>query len=178
MNISSSREIQTEILDLLEEPIRREGFELVAVQLIRLGGRLTLRLSIDRTGGVTLDECARVSRLTAPLLDASDPVQGAYDLEVSSPGLERPVQKIGDFARFTGRQVRIRMAAGHARKRFTGSIVSVDASAVTLQGADGLLHALPFTEIEKANLLPEREGERLNEGPAPEVSSKENPDDQ
>jgi ribosome maturation factor RimP len=177
MSRSSPREIQREILDLLEEPIRREGCDLVAVNVVRLNGRLTLRVTIDRPSGVTLDDCTRVSRLTSPLLDASNPIEGAYDLEVSSPGPERPIQRIEDFERFIGRRVRIRMAAGQASKRFTGSIASVDANALTLQGVDGQLRALAWQDFEKAVLVPETEG-RPQEGMNSEDPSKENLDDQ
>src|SRR5512136_2488935 len=84
------------------------GLELVEVEYRQEGGRMVLRIYVDRVGGVTLDDCAKVSRELDDILDAEDFIRGKYTLEVSSPGLNRQLKKASDFERFVGRLVKIR----------------------------------------------------------------------
>jgi ribosome maturation factor RimP len=157
MPARSSAEIEKEIRDRLEGAIAREGSDLVAVNVLQVGGRVTLRLSIDRATGVDVESCVRVSRLVSPLLDAEDPFDCPWDLEVSSPGLERPVQRLEDFRRFIGRRIRVRVptAGGrHPRRRFTGLLADVRGETVVLEAEDGR-HDIPWADIEKANLIPD-----------------------
>jgi ribosome maturation factor RimP len=101
----------------------REGFELVDIEF-STGGPLgpTVVLFLDREGGINLDQCADASRLVGSILDVEDPINSAYRLEVSSPGLDRRVATAGDLARFAGRQVAVRMQAGHGRKNLSGEL--------------------------------------------------------
>src|SRR5664279_4772445 len=90
-------------IGLLVEPIVREqGLELVNVEYIREGAHWYLRLYIDKDGGVDMDDCSRVSHMVSEMLDQNNPIPQAYMLEVSSPGLERPLKKEADFVRFQG----------------------------------------------------------------------------
>ena len=148
-------DLRDTVRKLLEPTIARAGFDLVAVEW--LGGRrgAVLRLSIEGAGeegpGVTADDCARVSERVSPLLDEADPIPGRYTLEVSSPGIARPVQRVADFVRFTGYRVKIRLVEGPPRRRYTGVIRGVDEHDL-LVDVDGAEHRLSLDTIERAHL--------------------------
>ena len=181
--------LRTTVRDLVESTVNRLGYDLVAVEWTSSSGPGTLRLSIDvlpgaapaPTGdadadaaGITAAACARVSRAVEPLLDASDPIPNAYTLEVSSPGIERPVQRRADFERFVGYTARIRLEPGPPRRRYTGRIVGLRGDDLLLF-ADGEEHAVHIDTIERANLvltLEEYEalGRGLPQAPAPQES--------
>ena len=128
------------------------GYELVDVQASN-GGRL-LRLFIDKPGGVTLDDCAAISRHLTRVLA----VEGIdYErLEVSSPGLDRPLRKERDFARFAGQKAEVRMRTPDAsgRRKFVGVLRGAEAGQVSLE-LDGSLVALALDDVDKARLVPE-----------------------
>jgi len=128
------------------------GYELVDVQASN-GGRL-LRLFIDKPGGVTLDDCAAISRHLTRVLA----VEGIdYErLEVSSPGLDRPLRKAGDFARFAGHRAEVRMRTPDAtgRRKFVGVLRGAEAGQVSLE-MQGHLVALALEDVDKARLVPE-----------------------
>ncbi len=140
-------------LDKVIEPaVTGMGYELVDVHASG-GGRL-LRLFIDKPGGVTLDDCEAVSRhLTRVLaVEAID-----YDrLEVSSPGLDRPLRKSSDFARFAGRKADVRMRTPDAsgRRRFVGVLRGADAGQVSME-LEGQVVALSIDDVDRARLVPE-----------------------
>src|SRR5918912_3742208 len=96
---------------LLEPIIAREGFELVEVEWAREGPAWVLRLYVDREGGVTIDHCQELSRTVEPVLDVEDFIEPAYNLEVSSPGVERPLRKPDDFERFAGQRAHVKAFA-------------------------------------------------------------------
>ena len=144
--------LQRQIRSLVESEIQRLGHDLVAVEWTGGGGRGILRLSVDSPEGTTAGSCARISRAIEPLLDAADPIASAYTLEVSSPGIDRPVQRISDFARFAGYTVRIRLEAGPPRRRYTGAIVGVDDDDVLVE-CDGEEHRFHIDTIERAHLV-------------------------
>jgi len=128
------------------------GFELVDAQASN-GGRL-LRLFVDKPGGVTLDDCAAISRHLSRVLA----VEGIdYErLEVSSPGLDRPLRKEADFARFTGSRAEIRMRTPDAagRRKFAGVLRGVEAGQVSVE-LDGRVIRLPLVDLDKAKLVPD-----------------------
>ena len=128
------------------------GYELVDVQASN-GGRL-VRLFIDKPGGVTLDDCAELSRHLTRVLA----VEGIdYDrLEVSSPGLDRPLRKAADFARFAGQKAEVRMRTPDAggRRRFVGVLRGAEAGQVSLE-VEGNRVALALDDVERAKLVPE-----------------------
>jgi ribosome maturation factor RimP len=128
------------------------GYELVDVQASN-GGRL-LRLFIDKPGGISVDDCAAVSRQVSRVLE----VEGVdYErLEVSSPGLDRRLRKAGDFARYAGQRVDVRMRTPDAanRRRFVGVLRGADAASVNVE-LDGVTVALALEDIERAKLVPE-----------------------
>ncbi|HHO54742.1 MAG TPA: ribosome maturation factor RimP [Deltaproteobacteria bacterium] len=147
-----SLSLQMKIRELVEEPIQRLGFDLVAVEW--LGGRRgpILRLSVEALGGVTAEDCVRVSHHVSPLLDAEDPIRSTYTLEVSSPGIARPVQRLADFERFQGYRAKIRLAEGPPRRRYTGVIGPVEDGELLLS-VDGQEHRVPIDLIERAHLV-------------------------
>jgi len=139
--------------ELLTEPIRHLGYELVACDYRSVGGRPTLQVFIDREGGVSIDDCVTVNRGIGDLLDVEDIVEGRYDLEVSSPGLDRPLRREADFVRFAGREVRVRTFEPlDGRRNFRGRIGSVDDGIVEIE-IDNNTYRVPVAAMERANLI-------------------------
>ena len=135
------------------------GMELVHMEMRREAGGLVLRLFVDKEGGVTLDDCARVSRQVSAQLDADDPIPERFTLEVSSPGLDRPLVSDRDFARFAGRQVRLTTASPlDGRRNFSGRLLELAEGAVRLVLDDGREVAIPRDQITKARLEADFEG--------------------
>lgn len=131
------------------------GYELVGCELHRSGGRSLLRVYIDSDKGVTLEDCERASRQISAVLDVEDPISGAYDLEVSSPGLNRPLFVLEHYQRFIGKPAKIRLRMPQQdRRNFTGKIAGVNDGIITLIGENGEVWELPFPNIEKGNLIP------------------------
>ncbi len=119
--LDQRNEILRRAWEELEPELSEQGYELVEVEFDRQGGRRILRLYIDREGGVTLDDCAAVSQLVSPLLDLKRFIDGSYVLEISSPGIDRPVRKPEDFIRFVGERVKLKTYEPvNGRKRFRG----------------------------------------------------------
>lgn len=132
-----------------------EGLELVDVELAGGGGRTTLRLYIDRAGGVSLDDCTSVSRAVSAALDVEDPIEGAYDLEVSSPGIDRPLRTPEHFQKFAGEEVRIKAFGPipelENRKTFHGTLRGFEDGHVLVE-VDGRGFRVPYDRIAKAHV--------------------------
>lgn len=151
--------IADQVRRVIEPVLARDGYDLVEVEWLRQGGRWTLRLFIDKAGGVGIEDCQAVSRLVDPILDVEDLIEPAYDLEVSSPGLDRPLRKPADFERYKGQRVHVKSygpvqgtAPGSpARKRWAGVLAGYE-DGVVLVDVDGVLHRVPHDQIAKANL--------------------------
>ena len=143
-----------ELRKLLEPGIERLGYELSDLE-VKLGGRGgVLRIFIDRPQGIGLDDCEKVSLAVSALLDVEDPLPGQYNLEVSSPGLDRKLTKVEHFQRFAGETVKVQMRFPIAgRKRFRGTLVSSDDENIVVE-VDGQSHSLPVATIETARLVP------------------------
>ena len=130
-----------------------QGIELVHVEFLRDRGGRVLRLFIDKTGGVTLEDCAAVSRELGDVLDVHLPDIGRYHLEVSSPGLNRPLSRERDFVRFKGHTARIRtLRPIDGQRTFTGTLEGVSGGAVILAKGPSSV-ALPIEDISKAQLV-------------------------
>jgi len=139
----------------LAEPLALAmGLELVDVKYRPEGGRTVLRLLIDRPeGGVTLDQLTRVSRELGDLLDAHDAVPGRYQLECSSPGINRPLLREAHFQRALGERVRIQTRDPIAgRRHFRGTLAVVAPDGITVDDPDAARVVIPFAAIEKANV--------------------------
>ncbi|MGF1775417.1 ribosome maturation factor RimP [Vibrio nomapromontoriensis] len=146
--------LERQLTELLEAPVEALGYELVGLEFIRAGEHSTLRMYIDHENGITVDDCAEVSRQTSAVMDVEDPITVAYNLEVSSPGLERPLFKAAHYVQFIGHEVNIvlKMAVGNRRK-WKGIIQSVDGENITIL-ADGNEEEMVLSNISKANLIP------------------------
>lgn len=151
-------DVVSRVMELAEPLAASLGLELAEVEYKQEGGRMVLRLFIDRDGGVTLDDCAAVNRELAEILDVEDFIQSRYNLEVSSLGLNRPLKKPSDYERFTGRFVKIRTYelladdAGNKRKTFTGELLGLDGGIVRLKLTEGQTAGVPLEKVAKANL--------------------------
>ncbi len=141
------------LIELLEPAIAAMGFELADLD-VHLGRRGLLRLYIDRDGGVTVDDCQRVSRQVGALLDVEDPLPGSYVLEVSSPGFDRRLRTRAHFERFVGEQIRIELRDPRdGRRNFAGRLAGVEDDDALLE-VDGEVWHLPLNEIAVARLVP------------------------
>jgi ribosome maturation factor RimP len=140
---------------LLTPLVEGLGYELWELEYSPGRGSGLLRVYIDAEPGITLDDCERVSRAVSEVLDAEDPIPGQYTLEVSSPGLERPLRTAGQFARFAGETVYVETAqAIEGRRRFRGSLAAVGAGTIEVD-VDGRRWTLPLSAIRKAHLAPQ-----------------------
>lgn len=146
--------LEQNLQDLLAPSVEDFGFELVGIECQRMGRYLTVRLFIDKPGGVSIDDCADVSRQVSAILDVEDPIADKYNLEVSSPGLDRPLFTLAHYQRFIGQDVAVhlRIALGDRRK-WQGKLVRVEGDMITLE-VDGQEQTLVFSNIQKANIVP------------------------
>ena len=149
------RQAYAHLRHMLEPVIALLGYELVGIEYLVQGGNNVLRVYIDKDGGVTLDDCQKVSRQVSGVLDVEDPIHDRYALEVSSPGLDRPLFTREHFARYTGHSVQIRLDKPlDGRRNFKGIIQGMQDEAVLLE-VDGTQFVLPLQAIEKAKLVPD-----------------------
>jgi ribosome maturation factor RimP len=135
----------------------QEGLELIDVEIGGGGGRQTLRIYIDKAAGVSLDDCSAVSRAVSAALDVEDPLQGAYDLEVSSPGLDRLLKTPEHFQKHAGSKVRIRtfgpVPECEDRKTFVGILKGYEEGRIVVD-VDGKVFRVPHALVGKANVEP------------------------
>jgi len=140
------------------------GFELVEVEMKRAAGNLLVRLYVDRPGGIGLDDLQSVSEEVSAILDAEDPIEGHYTLEVSSPGLDRPLRTEDDYRRFAGRLAKLASYEPvDGRRHWTGRIVSCEGGLVTLDlEKEGGEARVPFAKVSHGRLEVEfpRPGQR------------------
>ncbi len=145
--------IRDTLVGLLKPVVEELGIELWELEYAANRGNGLLRLYIDTADGVTLDDCERVSRAVGDLLDREDPLPGHYTLEVSSPGLERPLRTATHFARYVGEQVYVELAQPvEERRRFKGVLVAASDVSIGVE-VDGQRHELPIAGIRKAHLV-------------------------
>ncbi len=144
-----------ELAKLLEPTVERLGYELADLE-VRLGGKGgVVRVFIDKPDGIGLDDCEKVSLAVSAILDVEDPVPGNYDLEVSSPGLDRKLTKVEHFQRFTGETVKVSLRfPKEGRRRFRGTLVSADPENIVVE-VDGESHSLALSMIDTARLVPD-----------------------
>jgi ribosome maturation factor RimP len=153
-------QIKSQIERLIEPLLDAWGYELVDVEYLSEHGRWVLRLYIDKVGGVTIDDCARVSREIGDLIDIKDIIAHEYVLEVSSPGLNRALKKERDFVRYLGRIIKVRMKEPiHGRRNFSGHIRDFQSGVLFLEMEKETV-ALPWQDIDRAHLIYEFTNEK------------------
>lgn len=141
---------------LLEPVVTGMGYEWVGLEHLTTGRQVTLRIYIDVEGGITVDDCERVSRQVGAVLDVEDVMRGRYALEVSSPGLDRPLFTAEHFRRFAGRRVRLRLfELVQGRRNIDGTLAGMNADEEVLVRADDVEYRIPLRQIARARLKPE-----------------------
>jgi ribosome maturation factor RimP len=146
--------LERQLTEMLTAPVAAAGYELVGLEFIRAGAHSTLRIYIDQDAGITVEDCAEVSHQVSAVLDVEDPISVAYNLEVSSPGLDRPLFTEAHYTQFVGHEVSIvlKMAMNNRRK-WVGNIHSVDGETIIVT-VDGKEELFALSNISKANLIP------------------------
>lgn len=142
---------EQQLLDALAPRAEAEGVEVVTVEVAGAKKAPTIRVYIDTPDGVSFDELSSAQAWINDIMDELDPFPGAYTLEVSSPGIDRPLRTLEHFARFAGETAVVKAASGEGRSAWTGKIVSVEEGAVVLD-VDGELVLIPFDNIKRARL--------------------------
>jgi len=143
------------IVELIEPVVLAMGYELWGVEYLAQGRYSLLRIYIDKVDGITLSDCEQVSRQVTGVLDVEDPIQGAYNLEVSSPGLDRPLFTLSQFARYIDNDARLTLSQKlDGRRKLTGKITGTDENLVLMQ-VEGKLYKVPADSIDNARLVPE-----------------------
>lgn len=138
--------------DILQNEISEQGFELVEVEHATQHSRETLRIFVDKEGGVTIDDCAELSRYLSAYLDVQDVLTTEYVLEVSSPGIDRPVRKESDFERFRGEQIRVQTVSPvEGKSRFRGVLAGFDDGLISVESEDAVFR-IHIENVRKARL--------------------------
>lgn len=143
-----------EVEALIAPAVEALGYDIVRVMLTG-GDRLRLQIMAERKSddGMTVDDCAEISRAVAAILDVEDPIESAYALEVSSPGLDRPLTRLADFERFAGFEAKVELRqAVEGQRRFRGRLLGLRGEDILLAGEEGEI-ALPFADMQKAKLV-------------------------
>lgn len=150
----AKQKIEDVIMELAEPITQDFGLELVDVEFKKEGGSWFLRVFIDKEAGIDLEDCEKVSRALDTRLDEVDPIPQAYHLEISSPGLERPLKKDEDFKRFAGRQVQLSTYTPiEGQKKFQGELLGLGGDKVQLVNQQGIKIEIPKEQIAKAKLV-------------------------
>jgi ribosome maturation factor RimP len=150
------RTYEEKIRELAEPVVEEEGMELILVQCLKMKSRWIVRLYLDKEDGVTLDDCAEVSHQLGDILDVNDVPPGPYTLEVSSPGLDRPLDRNKDFLKYRGSKVFIKLDEKlNGTRNFRGELVDFvdeDGGKVVVIDVSGTVHRIPRERIVKAHL--------------------------
>ena len=143
------------LLGLLQPVIEGLGYEVWELEYQPGRGNALLRIYLDAEGGISVEDCERASRAVSEVLDSTDPVPGNYTLEVSSPGLERPLRTARHFAPFVGQLVFVEMVhVVDERRRFKGTLTAAGPDSIEVE-VEGRRHVLPLAGIRKAHLAPD-----------------------
>ena len=141
------------ITELIGTTVQALGLELWGVELLQQGRYSLLRVYIEREEGVTIEDCEKVSRQVSALLDVEDPIAGEYTLEVSSPGIDRPLFSIEQYAKYVGSEVNLKLRRPiDGRRKFKGQIIKVSGDIVGLL-VEGTEYDLEHSDIEKASIV-------------------------
>lgn len=146
--------LEEKLRELLQSSVEDLDCELWGIECQRAGRFLTVRLYIDKEGGVTVDDCADVSRQVSAVLDVEDPIADKYNLEVSSPGLDRPLFTLAQFERYIGQDILVHLRIPMLdRRKWQGKLEKIENDMLTII-VDGQAQVLVFGNIQKANVIP------------------------
>ncbi|GAB2886313.1 ribosome maturation factor RimP [Microbulbifer echini] len=151
--MASKRELLEE---LLAPVVASLGCELWGIDYQTHGRNALLRIYIDSENGIGVDDCEKVSRQSSAVLDVEDPISGKYTLEVSSPGLDRPLYKLDHYTRFIGAQIEVRLRMPlDGQRKWRGLLAGVEGDEIVLRVDSENEYLLPIDSIEKANIIPQ-----------------------
>lgn len=146
----------TRVAELIEPSVTALGYELVGVEYLPQGKHSIVRVYIDHEDGIRVEDCEQASRQISGVLDVEDPISGQFLLEVSSPGIDRPLFKAEHYERFSGEVAEIRLRTPQqGQRKFTGRLAGVENDCVLLDMENGDQVSLPINDIERARLKPE-----------------------
>ena len=141
------------VTELIEPTVEALGLDLWGIELLQQGKFTVLRIFIESGEGITIEDCEKVSRQVSAILDVEDPISGEYTLEVSSPGIDRPLFKISQFEEYADNEVDIKMRSPlEGRRKFKGRITKIDGNAIRID-VDGTEYDLDHSDIEKASVV-------------------------
>lgn len=143
-----------ELIELLEPVVTALGYEMLGVEYFKQKDRSMLRLYVDHADGITIEDCTRVNHQVIGVLDVHDPIKEKYNLEISSPGLDRPLFTLEQFQRFLGQEVKIKLREKvDERRKITGVIKEIEETAVLISEA-GVEYLISADVIDSAHLVP------------------------
>lgn len=145
-------DLKTDLTRLIEPIVIAEGFDLVEIKLARFKRSYRVQVFIDIDGGVTIDHCAHLSNPICAALDLVDMIAGAYILEVSSPGLDRPLHTARDFRRRIGERIEVRIVQGGREAAVTGTLTGVEDDILALEGETGVL-AIALADVRQGKVI-------------------------
>ena len=151
MEATTRLDTRSQIRATVQPTIEAEGYRLIAVEISGDTTGDIVRLYCDGPS-FGVDDCAKISRALSPVLDVEDPMNGPYRLEVSSPGIDRPIQSADDFARFAGYRAKIRLIPGAVRRRFTGTLQGMNDDQILIE-VDGEQHSVPLNQLDWGHLV-------------------------
>lgn len=142
-----------QIQQLIKGAVKALGYDLWGVQLISQGRQKTLRIYIDSPQGITVDDCAAVSHQVSGILDVEDPIRDRYTLEVSSPGIDRPLFALAQYQHYVGQFIKVKLRVPfEGRRNFAGMLTGVEGEDIVIQ-IDDEEYLLPYETIDKANIV-------------------------
>jgi len=145
----------THLWELFEPVVNGMGYDLIEIEHFPNPKHGVLRLYIDKEDGITIDDCSDVSRQISALIDVEDPVRGQFNLEVSSPGMDRPLRKVTDFQRFIGSKVKLKTVMPFdGQRNFSGRLLEADEASVVIETDEEEI-TIPMSALDKARIVPE-----------------------
>jgi len=151
--MSNSR--QDKLTQLFQPAVEGLGYELVGVEHLPMGKHTVLRIYIDSPDGITVSDCSSVSHQVSGVLEVEEPIKGAFTLEVSSPGIDRPLFKVEQFKQFIGSKVKLKLYhTVEGKRKITGVIESIEGDDINIKDADSdATYQLQIDDIDKANII-------------------------
>ncbi len=144
---------EQKLTELLRPAVEETGKELLGIEYISAGNNSVLRLFIDHENGINVDDCAEVSRQVGALLDVEDPISSEYNLEVSSPGVDRPLFELAHFQSVIGETINVKLSMPlNGRRKFKGSLMAIENNTLIVE-VDSIDYELVISNIDKANLV-------------------------